>query len=243
MDVSVSPLARLTVVVPVGPGDCMSPQLRSQLAQLPAAAQVCVVDCETSTRSGASADSAASHSRSSEVDGPRWRWLRSLAGRSVQQNAGAAAADGDWLWFLHADAALAESTLPALARLIAADVPALGFFDLRFLGDGPALMRLNTVGAWLRSRWLGLPFGDQGLVLPRSLFHAIGGFDPTTARGEDHQLVWRVRRAGLPVMAVGAPIYTSARRYAASGWTATTREHLGETWRQAWRFSRTERSP
>lgn len=243
MDAPVSPLTRLTVVVPVGPADAMSEQLRSQLAQLPAAAQVCVVDCETSTGSGASADAADNPSLASEGEGPRWRWLRSPAGRSVQQNAGAATADGDWLWFLHADAALVESTLPALARFIAAGVPALGFFDLHFLGDGPRLMRLNTAGAWIRSRWLGLPFGDQGLVLPRSLFDAVGGFDPATTRGEDHQLVWRVRRAGLPVMAVRAPLYTSARRYAARGWTATTREHLGETFRQAWRFSRAERLP
>ncbi len=240
METSLLSLARLTVVVPVGPADAMSAPLRSQLTQLPTTAQVCVVHCETSTGPGASADAAGSLAPAGEGDGPHWRWLRSQAGRSVQQNAGAAAGDGDWLWFLHADAALAEPTLPALARFIDAGVPALGFFDLRFLGDGPALMPLNTAGAWLRSRWLRLPFGDQGLVMPRSLFDAVGGFDPTTTRGEDHQLVWRVRRAGLPVLAVGAPLYTSARRYAASGWTATTWGHLGETFRQAWRFSRAE---
>lgn len=231
MDAFVSPLTRLTVVVPVGPGDCVSPRLLAQLGRLPPGAQVCVVSCEP----GADAVDKGS--------GPGVHWLHSPAGRSLQQNAGAAAARGDWLWFLHADAALAEETLPALARFIDSGVTALGYFDLRFLGDGPALMRLNAAGVRLRSRWLRLPFGDQGFVMPRALFDAVGGFDPATIRGEDHQLVWRVRRAGLPVMAVGAPLYTSARRYAARGWMTTTRGHLGETCRQAWRFSRPERTP
>jgi len=242
------PLARLTVIVPVGPGDRVPPRLRSQLAQLPATAQVCVVGCEADAGSDAAAPSStgqfsAGPAAVGERCGPRWHRLYSPAGRSLQQNTGAAQADGDWLWFLHADAELAGETLPALARFIDVNAPALGYFDLRFLGDGPAWMRLNAAGVWLRSRWLKLPFGDQGLVLPRALFHAVGGFDPATDRGEDHQLVWRVRRAGIPLRAVGAPVYTSARRYAARGWATTTRGHLGETWRQAWRFSRGERMP
>lgn len=242
MGESLASLARLTVVVPVGPGDSLSPQLQSQLAQLPRTAQVCVVNCEPGNELDASPGSA-SPTALGGIGAARWQQLRSPTGRSLQQNAGAAMADGDWLWFLHADAVLAEQSLPALARFIAADVPALGYFDLRFLGDGPALMWLNAGGVWLRSRCLRLPFGDQGFVMPRSVFDAVGGFDPATPRGEDHQLVWRVRRAGFPVMAVGAPLYTSARRYAARGWSTTTRGHLGETLRQAWRFSRAERSP
>lgn len=231
------------MVVPVGPGDQVSPQLRSQLSQLPAAAQVYVVGCDSGTAVDEPARSATDPTSVGERDGPRWRWLHSPSGRSLQQNAGAGLADGDWVWFLHADAALAEDTLPALARFIDTGMPALGYFDLRFLGDGPALMWLNAAGVWLRSRCLRLPFGDQGFVMPRSVFNAVGGFDPATTRGEDHQLVWRVRRAGLPVRAVGAPLYTSARRYAACGWAKTTRGHLGDTWRQAWRFSRPERTP
>ncbi|MGV8932180.1 MAG: glycosyltransferase [Luteimonas sp.] len=236
-------LARLTVVVPVGPGDHVCQRLRAQLERLPANAHVCVVACDDSRADGSDATSVAGvhEAPGGTAIGPSWHWLRAPTGRAVQQNAGAAAAEGDWLWFVHADATLAAETLPALARFIAADVPALGYFDLRFLGDGPALTRINAAGARLRSRWLRLPFGDQGFVLPRAAFASLGGFDPATRRGEDHQLVWRARRAGLPVTPIGAPIYTSARRYATSGWAATTGGHLLETWRQAWRFARTDR--
>jgi len=239
-DTAPAPLARLTVVVPVGPGDSLSPRLREQLTQLPPGAQVVVVGCEAPPVRQGQSPVAAGMSAVDAPAGSRWQALHSPVGRSLQQNAGAAAGGGEWLWFLHADAALAPETLPALARFIANGPAALGYFDLRFLGDGPALMRLNSAGVWLRSRVLRLPFGDQGLVLPRSLFTAVGGFDPATTRGEDHQLVWRVRRAGAPIVPIGAPLYTSARRYAARGWAATTIRHVGETLRQAWCFSRPE---
>ena len=171
-------------------------------------------------------------------DGPRWHRALAPRGRASQQNAGADATTAPWLWFLHADSMLAPGTLPALASLLREDTPVLAYFDLHFLDDGPALMRVNALGAWLRSRWLGLPFGDQGLVLPRATFDALGGFDTALVRGEDHDLVWRARRAGVPVRPLRAPIYTSARRYAEHGWARATAGNLMESWQQARRFAR-----
>jgi len=233
----------VTVVVPVGPGDSVSARLRMQLAALPCQAQVCVVSADTVLTASAvefSRDGSSIDASPHERTGPHWQGLVAPQGRASQQNAGAAVATRDWLWFVHADAELAPDTLPALARFIATDSDALGYFDLRFLDDGPAAMRVNELGAWLRSRWFGLPFGDQGLVLPRQVFTKLGGFDPGISSGEDHDLVWRARRAGLPLRAVGAPLYTSARKYAQHGWGATTVGHLRETWRQARRFSRAQ---
>lgn len=229
-----SSLAQVTVVVPVGPGDTLTRELRAQLSLLPPAAQVCVV-CSDEPSHELIGTALAS------APGPQWQCLLSPPGRALQQNAGAAAASRPWLWFVHADSVLAPDTLPALARWIERDLQALAYFDLRFLDDGPALMRLNTAGAWLRSRVLGLPFGDQGLVLPHALFEALGRFDSTLAGGEDHALVWRARRAGVALRPLRAPIYTSARKYAEHGWGATTGAHLRETWTQARRFSRAER--
>ena len=224
-------LARLSVVVPVGPGDTLPPPLREQIATLPREAQVHVI-CAENTQ--ADAIRALLHAQ----PGLQWSCTAAARGRASQQNAGAAAATRDWLWLLHADAMLAPDTLPALARFIDDDADALGYFDLHFLDDGPRLMRLNAFGARLRSRWLGLPFGDQGLVLRRATFARLGGFDVALTCGEDHDLVWRARRAGVSLRAIGAPLYTSARKYAERGWWTTTARHLRETWRQARRFSR-----
>lgn len=228
-------LARVSVVVPVGPGDRLSPRLRAQLAALPAGAEVLVV-C---------ADGEPLETRHAEESGdcgdcgPLLRWLSAPRGRASQQNTGASCATRDWLWLLHADSVMTTGTLPSLARFVQRNEQALGFFDLRFLDDGPALMRLNALGVWFRSRGLGLPFGDQGLVLPRAAFQRLGGFDTTVAWGEDHELVWRARRAGLPPRAVRGTLCTSARKYAQDGWWRTTCRHLLGTWQQARRFSRT----
>lgn len=218
------PLARLDIVVPVGPGDeAWRPLLATLRRDAPAA--------------GLRPVFADGDPQPAPADA-----LRAARGRAHQQNAGAGAGDRPWLWFVHADTRLTAETLPALRAFLRADAPALGWFRLRFEreGDGllPLAMRLNAAGANLRSRWLGLPFGDQGLVLPRAWFARLGGFDPALPCGEDHALVWAARRAGLPLRAIDAALVTSPRKYAERGWTATTWRHLRLTAAQAWREAR-----
>ena len=218
---------KLSAIVPVGPGDPAWRGLLGDLAALDADAEILLV----ATPGDAPPDFAA---RDYGLRVPA-RWLEAPAGRARQQNAGAAAANGTTLWFLHADSRLPAQSVAAALRF--AGTSALGYFDLRFLDDGPRLARLNAMGAWLRSRWLGLPFGDQGLILPAALFRSLGGFDESLAAGEDHALVWAARRAGIPLMPLRAPLRTSARRYAEHGWLRTTLQHGRLTLSQARRFA------
>ena len=152
--------------------------------------------------------------------------LHAPRGRAAQQNAGAAATQRPWLWFLHADSRPDEATFAALRDFIARDEAALGWFRLRFDDTQIPALRLNAAGANWRSRRLGLPFGDQGLVLPRAMFERLGGFDPSWPYGEDLALVRRARRAGLPLRELPATLTTSARKYAERGWWRTTARHL-----------------
>lgn len=164
---------------------------------------------------------------------PRTVVVAAPTGRAHQLNAGIAAATGEWLWLLHADSRLRPDTLPALRRWLQQRPSALGWFRLAFDDDGPWPTALNAWGANLRSRWLGLPFGDQGFLLRREEALRIGAFDPARPYGEDHDWVWRARRLGLPPRAVGGTLATSARKYAEHGWLRTTACHLALTWRQA----------
>ena len=215
----------LSIIIPLAPGETA---WRALLGQLAAAS---LPDCEVILVAA-------------EPDFPmpasplKLRVLHSIPGRARQMNLGAAQAQGDWLWFLHADSQLCPQCLPALARFIAQGEAALGWFNLAFLADGPSLTRLNALGANLRSRWLGMPFGDQGFVLQAALFAQLGGYDETAAYGEDHLLVWTARRHGVALRRIDAVIATSARKYGRQGWGVTTLRHLWLTAKQAWSASR-----
>jgi len=216
---------RLSIIIPVGPGDAIAPELRRRLNELPGWAEVIEVRA-----SGAQA--------TKPCVSAHCRVLVSTPGRSSQQNSGIDAAEGDYLWLLHADSLFDGAALAAIRKLIQNEATGLWYFDLRFLQDGPRWMWLNTLGAWIRSRCLGLPFGDQGFFMRTSELRALGRFDESLQRGEDHELIWRARHHGMAIRAIGLPLHTSARRYAAQGWWQTTLNHLRATRHQVQRFSR-----
>jgi rSAM/selenodomain-associated transferase 2 len=146
---------------------------------------------------------------------PGVRLVTSARGRGVQMNAGARAARGDVLLFLHADAALP----PDAARLIerALDDPGVvaGAFRLRTVADGGArwlgpLLRL----ADLRSRVTRLPYGDQAVFVRRAAFERIGGF-PDQPLMEDIELARRLWRVGR-IRTVPGVVRVSGRRFVAN---------------------------
>ncbi|MDB9970108.1 hypothetical protein OAD77_04995 [Porticoccaceae bacterium] len=73
--------------------------------------------------------------------------------RASSLNGGAKQAEGQWLWFLHADSRISQANLCALENSLNQDSHgvALHYFDLGFKPSGP-LLRVNALGANLRSR-------------------------------------------------------------------------------------------
>src|SRR6185295_5190716 len=137
-------------------------------------------------------------------------------GRGVQLAAGAAAARGDWLLFLHADTALAPGWREAASRHMAAGPCRAGHFRLALDDEHPAARRIERLARW-RCRLLALPYGDQGLLIARALLDEAGGFRPLPLM-EDVDLVRRLGRARLA--ALDADALTSAQRYRRDGWWA-----------------------
>lgn len=214
----------LSIIIPLAPGETEQDGLLAALHGLPGGQEVILVRPEGQPVPAAG-------------DWPPHLALRHVAvpaGRARQMNAGAAAARGAWLWFLHADSRPAPGTLAAVLAFAQRDEPALGWLALRFRADGPWLTRLNAWGANRRSAWLGLPFGDQGFLLPAASLRALGGYDETAPYGEDHLLAWAAHAARLPVLPVGAALHTSARKYARRGWLGTTWLHWRLTAAQGW---------
>ena len=142
------------------------------------------------------------------VEGPR--------GRGVQLGAGAGAARGDWLLFLHADTCLEAGWAAAVQAFCAepANARRAGYFRFALADAAPAARRLEAIVAW-RCRTLGLPYGDQGLLIAAAAYRALGGF-PAVPLMEDVELARRIGPANL--VALPVPAVTSAARYRRGGY-------------------------
>jgi rSAM/selenodomain-associated transferase 2/rSAM/selenodomain-associated transferase 1 len=145
--------------------------------------------------------------------------LRGPRGRALQQNAGAAAASGSVLLFLHADTLLPKDYVTQVFETLMDRRVALGAFRFRTDLDRP-LMRGIEFTTHIRSRYLRLPYGDQALFLRKSHFQAAGGF-PEMPIAEDLVFVRLVSKLGRVGIAPADAI-TSARRWKEVGLLRTT---------------------
>jgi hypothetical protein len=236
-------LRNLSVIVPFAAGDLAWKDLLQDLKVLPVESEILLVgpdapdaDIFAKAKSGLVADV---------------RYVYSPPGRGRVLNSGARASKRDYFWFLHADSKVPRQSIFRLGFSLAQQPGSLHYFGLQFLPDGPRWMLLNSYAANLRSKHLGLPFGDQGFALSRSTFYRLGGFreqshlprivTSRTARFdlsregvcEDQSFVWEAHRKRVPLHRVPATIFTSARRYEKVGWAKLTRSRVWSTAQQA----------
>lgn len=148
--------------------------------------------------------------------------VAALRRRGRQQNAGARAARGEVLWFLHADSLPPRS---ASAEILAATALGAvgGCFLIAFPPAERALYRLLPVierGINARTRWTLTGTGDQGIFVRREAFERMAGF-PDWPLFEDVELFARLAAIGRPALCRG-PLVVSARRWLAGGPVRTT---------------------
>jgi rSAM/selenodomain-associated transferase 2 len=143
-------------------------------------------------------------------------------GRGRQLADGAAVGSAPWLLFLHADTTLSPGWAAAARRFMAKATDKAGYFRLCFDSADPRARRIERLVAW-RCRALGLPYGDQGLLIARAFYRQIGGFRPLPLM-EDVDLVRRIGRRNL--VALAADAITSAERYERDGWLARPLRNL-----------------
>jgi rSAM/selenodomain-associated transferase 2 len=194
----------LSAVIPTLDAANTLPETLAALRRSAIVGKVIVVDGGSSDASIALAEAAAA------------RVVVARRGRGAQLAAGAATASGNWLLFLHADCRLDAGWERAVAAFLAAPGAArrAGYFEFALDDPAPAARRLERIVAW-RCRALALPYGDQGLVISRELYNAVGGFAPLPLM-EDVDLVRRLGRRRL--VPIGARCFTSAQRYRRGGY-------------------------
>ena len=147
------------------------------------------------------------------------RWIDSDPGRGRQMNAGARAASGRWLLFLHADARLGAGWLAMLDEAEKRPEVAGGAFRL-VLASAHWAARVVELGVAVRTRCLGLPYGDQAIFVRREAFDALGGYRPFGLM-EDVDFVRRLRGRGT-LWFPPASVRVSARRWEHDGWLRRT---------------------
>ncbi|HUW25100.1 MAG TPA: TIGR04283 family arsenosugar biosynthesis glycosyltransferase [Gallionella sp.] len=156
-------------------------------------------------------------------------------GRARQMNAGASAAHGDVLLFLHADTLLplcaGQAIEAAIRRSGHAPEHAWGHFDVCIDGRSFMLWVVARLMNW-RSRLSGIATGDQAMFVSRFAFEAVGGF-PDQPLMEDVELSKRLLARSGPICLTDR-VVTSGRRWEAYGVWRT----IWLMWRLRWSYWR-----
>ena len=139
------------------------------------------------------------------------RVLTAPRGRALQMNAGATAATGDAVLFLHADTRLPDDA-DALVFAALKNMRVWGRFDVRF-ADGA--LPLVAASMNVRSRLSGIATGDQAMFMTRNTFSRAGGF-PEIALMEDVALSACLKHLSRPAC-LRARVTTSPRRWRRHG--------------------------
>jgi len=194
---------RLSIVIPALEEAAALARIVPALVAGEPAAEVIVAD-------GGSADD----SRAVVARVPSVRWVPAPRGRARQMNAGARAARGEVLLFLHADTVLPAGAGAAIQAALADPGVVGGRFDVRLDSRRPLLALVG----WLmnrRSRLTGICTGDQGIFVRRAVFETLGGF-PDIPLMEDVELSRRLKRQGR-LVALRLRVVTSARKWEREG--------------------------
>lgn len=145
--------------------------------------------------------------------------------RGGQLAAGAEAARGDALWFLHADTHPPTGALAALVATLAQHRHAPGG-NFRLLFDGDRDFDRWLDGFYARLRRHGIYYGDSGVFVRTEIYRALGGM-PKLALMEDFAFVRKLERAGKTLCIAEPALVTSSRRFAGrsrarivAGWIA-----------------------
>lgn len=188
----------LSIIIPTFNEASAIGQTLDAVPKLPEVIEIIVVD-------GGSDDETAQIARERGA-----RVLTSERGRGAQMHAGACAACGETLWFLHADTQPAPESSQQIAAALRNPQIVAGHFNVGF--DGSQFPARFLTWLYRQLRRLGLCYGDSAIFVRRETYERVGGFKPFPLF-EDLDLVRRLRKHGR-MAHLPAHVVTSSRRFA-----------------------------
>ena len=127
--------------------------------------------------------------------------------RAKALNVGAETANNPLLWFIHLDSDLSLIDPSDLEKI---DDDKINTFLLRYNDEK---FKLNAKGANYRTKYLGLPFGDQSFIVNKKIFNFMGEFTVGLYEGEDHEFIWKAKRIGIKINIIENYIISSDEKY------------------------------
>lgn len=191
-----------------------APNLASNLPRLLAQAEAAREGVEVLVVDGGSTDGGVAVAEAAGA-----RVVHAPRGRGVQLAAGAAVARGRWLWTVHADARPAAGAVAGALAFCRAGRHPWGWCETHVDLPGRALRAMTTITQG-RARLLRLPYGDQGVLVKRSVYDRVGGYEPVPLM-EDVLLARRLGRFGAPGR-VPARLRVDGRRWRRLGLLRST---------------------
>lgn len=151
------------------------------------------------------------------------RVISTAKGRGNQLKKGAESASGNWLLFLHSDSFLQngwEKEIPPLFKKN--NQHKAYYFRFSFVEENP-ISKLWRYGVYLRCRLFSLPYGDQALLLPKSLYEITGGYSDLPLM-EDVEFIQRIKKQSrfTSLIMLQSYCYTSSIRYQKQGFFRRT---------------------
>lgn len=188
----------ISVVIPTMDEAKTLPRLLAGLQRQIAPSEIILVD-------GGSRDGTVLKAREHHV-----KVIHSAPGRGTQLRAGAEAAGGDILLFLHADSVFPDGGLARIEEIL--ESPRIVGGNFRLVFDGESGFSRWLTGFYARIRKHGFYYGDSGVFVRREVYQAMGGIRPI-ALMEDYDFIRRLEKFGATYCIDDPPLVTSSRRF------------------------------
>lgn len=195
----------ISIIIPTLNEENSITQTLNALAGMKGSVEVVVVD-------GGSDDETARLVHASGV-----RVIESERGRGAQMHAGALAARGSVLWFLHADTSPPAEALRHILESLRDPRVIGGNFNVSF--DSKRVSAHCLTWLYRRLRTIGLCYGDSAIFVRREAYERAGGFKPLPIF-EDLDFLRRLKRKGKFVH-LSSTVITSGRRFEGGGFVRT----------------------